>query len=407
MTISSRTALAACLLALTLSTPPIADAGPVGYYRFPDLNADTVVFVAEGDIWKVPLSGGVATRLTTHPGDEFGPRLSPDGRTVAFVAHYEGAREVYTMPVDGGRPTRRTFGIRSAAISGWASDSELLLSTPRHSPVGRWRLARLDVSDDEVAGDLNFVPLWQAADGTWDDDGGTLYFTRLPFQGSHTKRYQGGTAQNIWRFEDGAEEAEPLTADFPGTSKQPMWWQGRLYFASDRDGSMNLWSMAPDGADLQQHTHHADWEVKSPSHQGGRIVYQLGADLRVFDIASGNDRGLEITLDSDLDQTREHWIDEPMDYVTSAHISADGDRVALTARGRVFSVPVKEGRLVDATPADGVRHRDARFLPDGDTLLSLSDASGEVELWTMPANGVGVAEQLTCISYSGGVKWIL
>jgi tricorn protease len=388
-----RPALLALVFALVI--PQLSAGGPAGYYRQPTINGSTVAFVAEGDLWKVHVSGGVATRLTSHPGNESRPKISPDGRTVAFVGTYEGPNEVYTMPIDGGRPTRRTFGISAAGIAGWASNTEILISTPSRSPVREWQLAKLNIAADGATGGLSFIPLWQAADGTWDDDGSTLYFTRLAFQGSHTKRYQGGTAQNLWRFADGAEEAEPLTADYPGTSKEPMWWQGRVYFATDRDGSMNLWSMAPDGSDLEQHTRHADFEVKTPSHEGGRIVYQLGADLRLFDIASGSDRQLDITLDTDLDQTRENWVEKPMDYVTTAHISDDGDRVALTARGRVFSVPVKEGRLIDATPADGVRHRDARFLPDGDTILSLSDASGEVELWTMPARGVGEAKQLT------------
>ena len=101
------------------------------------------------------------------------------------------------------------------------------------------------------------VPLAQAADGVYDETGKTLFFTRLPFQGSHTKRYKGGTAQNLWKYTDGDAEAVPLTADYTGTSKNPMWWQGRVYFLTDRDGTMNLWSMKPDGGDLKQHTKHA------------------------------------------------------------------------------------------------------------------------------------------------------
>ncbi|MHC4717835.1 MAG: S41 family peptidase, partial [Planctomycetota bacterium] len=189
--------------------------------------------------------------------------------------------------------------------------------------------------------------------------------------------------------------ATPLTADYPGTSKRPMWWQGRVYFASDRDGTMNLWSMDPSGGDLRQHTEHAGWDVRSPSLHDGRIVYQLGADLRLYDIATDRDRLLEITLSSDLDHTREHWIDRPMDYLTAAHISPDGDRVALTARGRVFVAPHRQGRLVEATRQEGVRYRRARFMPDGQRLAVLSDESGEVELWTLPANGVGPGAQLT------------
>jgi tricorn protease len=381
------------LLALTLGGVVLAE-GPTGYYRQPALHDDTLLFVAEGDLWKVALAGGVATRLTSHPGDESGPAISPDGRTVAFTAEYEGPEELYTLPISGGLPTRRTYGSGGARASGWITAGEVLYSTQRYSTLPAWQLVRLDVSEDGVAGRLQRVPLAQAADGTYDDDG-TLFFTRMHFQGSHTKRYKGGTAQNLWRFAEGDAEAAPLTADYAGTSKRPMVWEGRVYFASDRDGTMNLWSMNADGGDLRQHTRHEGWDVKSPYLHGGRIVYQLGADLRVYDIAADDDRGILITLDSDLDQTRENWVDEPMDYLTAVNISPNGDRAVLTARGRVFVAPLRRGRFVEATRDEGVRYRNARFMPDGKKLLVMSDESGEVELWTVPANGVGERTRFT------------
>ncbi len=239
------------------------------------------------------------------------------------------------------------------------------------------------------------VPLAQAADGVYAPPGKTLFFTRLPFQGSHTKRYKGGTAQNLWRFTEGDAEARPLTANYAGTSKNPMWWQKRVYFASDRDGTMNLWSMRPDGTDLKQHTRHAGWDVATPALSDGKIAYQLGADLHVYDIAADKDRPIAIRLDSDFDQTREHWIKSPIDYLSSAHLAHDGRKVALTARGRVFVAPVKQGRLAEVTRKEGVRYRDAVFLPDNKSVIALSDESGEVELWRFPANGVGSGTPLT------------
>jgi tricorn protease len=388
-------AAAALVASILLCAGPAIGQGAVGYYRQPALHADGIVFVAEGDLWKVPTAGGVASRLTTHAGEETYPAISPDGVLLAFVARYEGPTEVYTMPLDGGRPTRRTYGIGTARVTGWTPNGAVLFSTRVYSTLPNWQLVTLDISGDDITGIHTRVPLAQAADGWYDDTGGTLFFTRLPFQGSHTKRYQGGTAQNIWRFADGDEEAKPLTADHAGTSKRPMWWQGRVYFASDRDGTMNLWSMDPSGGDLKQHTKHAGWDVKSPFLNDGRVVYQLGADLHLYDIAAERDQELDITLKTDLDQTREHWIAKPLEYVTAAHLSPDGDRVVLTARGRVFVIPHRQGRLVEATRGEGVRYRRARFMPDGERLAVLSDESGEVELWTVPANGIGPSEQLT------------
>ncbi|MCB1126537.1 MAG: PD40 domain-containing protein, partial [Verrucomicrobiae bacterium] len=187
----------------------------------------------------------------------------------------------------------------------------------------------------------------------------------------------------------------PLTADFPGTSRSPLWWNDRVCFVSDRDGVMNLWSMKPDGSDLTQLTHHREFDVKTPALSAGRIVYQCGADLWRFDLATGEDQVLDIRLASDFDQQREKWVQKPLDYLTSAHVSPKGDRVVLTARGQVFVAPVEQGRFVEVPRKPDVRYRDAAFLPDGKSLVALSDESGELEFWKLPANGVGPGEPLT------------
>jgi tricorn protease len=380
---------------LLLAAAPVCAAATPGYYRQPTIHKDTIVFVSEGDLWKVSVRGGVATRLTSHPGEESLPALSPDGKLVAFVARYEGPTDVYVMPLSGGAPRRLTCDDADVDFVGWTPDGKVLVATGAHAGLPNKQLVTLDLSAADGSVRRRVLPLAQAADGTFGPDGKMLVFTRLAFQGSHTRGYKGGTAQNLWKFADGEAEAVPLTASYAGTSKAPLWWKDRIYFVSDRDGTMNLWSMRPDGADLKQHTHHKGWDVASPSLSEGRIVYQLGADLYFYDIAADADRKLNISLDSDFDQTRERWIKKPMEYLTAFHLSPDGARVVLTARGRVFVAPVKEGRFVELNGKQTVRHRDVRFLPDGKRLLSLSDESGEVELWTLPANGVGAGERLT------------
>lgn len=377
-------------LALSLLAPSLAlGQGSVGYYRFPAIHGDTIVFSGEGDLWRVGLQGGVASRLTSHPGNETQPAISPDGATLAFTGSYEGPGEVYTMPLAGGLPTRRTFDGEGSTVVGFTPEGQLLYSTRRHATLPDAQLVRLDLK----TGVRELLPLAQASDGTFDDSG-TLFFTRLAFQGSHTKRYRGGTAQNVWKLAPGGAEALPLTADFLGTSKEPMVWEGRVYFVSDRDGTMNLWSMDGEGRELRQHTHHVGWDVAAPSLDDGRIAYQLGADLRLFDARTGTDKPVPIQLASDFDQMREAWIKKPMDYLTAAALSPKGDRVALTARGQVFVAPVKQGRLVEATRRPRVRYRKATFLDDG-TIVALSDESGEVEIWRLPANGVGAGDRLT------------
>lgn len=398
--------LSAWLVVLSASVTAAFAVGTEGYYRFPAIHGDQLVFTAEGDLWSVGIEGGSARRLTTHPGEEIHAAISPDGTTVAFSAAYEGPMEVYVMPIEGGLPVRLTWegvednrgaGARGALVVGWTPDGRVLYSTGAFSGLPNRQLATLDPATGEQA----LLPLAQAADGTYDPTGHSLFFTRLPFQGSHAKRYQGGTAQSLWRFTAGEAEAIPLAADYPGTSKEPMWWEGRIFFVSDRDGAMNLWSMESSGGDLQQHTHHEAWDVQRPALSNGRIVYQLGADLRLYDVRTAEDRKVAIDLVSDFDQSRERWIDEPMEYLTDSHLSPSGDRVALTARGEVFVAPVGAGRLVHVTRSSGTRFRAAHFLAGGDSLLALSDESGEVEWWELAADGAGERRQVT----SDGQVW--
>lgn len=389
---NTRQSLYVLLLVLLAFVPLEAGNAPnsrPGYYRFPAIHGDTIVFTAEGDLWTVSTKGGAAQRLTSNPGVESHAAISPDGKTVAFSAEYEGPLDVFAMPVDGGLPERRTWD-GGAVVVGWTPDGRVLYRTSRYSTLPNAQLVSIGGQ-----GQREVLPLSQAAEGAFTPDGKTLFFTRLTKQGSSTKRYKGGTAQNIWRYETGSE-AVPLTADYAGTSFNPMFWNGRVYFLTDRDGTMNLFSMDPNGHDLKQLTHHSGFDVESASLSEGRIVYQCGADLWLLDLKTNQDGIIPITLVSDFDQLRDHWVKKPLDYLTAAHISPDGNSAVFTARGEVFTLPAAaSGRIVKVAGTAGIRYREAMYTPDGKSIIALSTETGETEFWRYPANGEGKPEQLT------------
>jgi tricorn protease len=380
--------VATCSASLVAAAPTAAEQTHRGYYRFPAVHGETIIFTSEGDLWSVSLHGGAAQRLTTSPGMERFASISPDGKTIAFEANYEGPNEVYTMPITGGLPERRTWD-GGAQPAGWTPDGRLMVVTSRYSTLPAERLVLLDAQ-----GKREIIPLAEAAEAVYSSDGHSVFFTRWGWQGSSTKRYKGGSTENLWRY-DGQNEAVPLTADYTGTSAHPMFFQGRVYFLSDRDGVMNIWSMDPDGKNLKQESHQHFFDVKSASVADGHIVYASGAELWMLDLAAEHEEIIPITLASDFDQLREHWVKKPLEYLTAAHIAPDGSSAVFTARGEVFTLPAKTGRIVKVAGNSSVRYREARFLPDGKSILALSTDTGEAEFWKYPSNGIGKPEQWT------------
>jgi len=371
--------LFAALLCCSFSALAQPETAKPGFYSTPAIHGDTVVFTSEGDLWTVSTQGGLARRLTSNPGREEMPAISADGKTVAFVAQYEGPAEVYTIAIDGGMPQRRTWD-GDAQPEGWTPDGRLMVRTKRFSTLPEPELVLIDAKDNREV-----VPLYGAAEGAYD--GRTLFFTRWDRQSSSTKRYKGGWAENLWRF-DGSGEAVPLTGDWEGTSHNPMFWNGRVYFLSDRDGVMNVYSMDRNGKGLKEESHQKTFDVQAASVSDGRVVYSSGADLWLLDLKTGHESVIPIQLSSDFDQLREHWVKKPLEYLTSVHIAPDGGGAVFTARGEVFTAPAKPGRIVKVAGESEIRYREARYMPDGKTIEALSTASGETEFWSYPANGV-------------------
>lgn len=381
------------LLLLIIIISSTINAQQKGYYRFPTLYKESVIFTAEGDLWKFNQQNKLCYRLTTNHGVESNAAISPDGKWIAYNAEYEGPTEVYVMPFEGGVPKRITYeglpGRMAPELYGWINDGKLIVSTSYYTTLPGKQLVLINPENPEY----ERIPLAQADQGVFDNNG-NLYFTRLAKQSSFTKRYKGGTAQNLWKF-DGKNEAVPLTADYAGTSKNPMFYNGLLYFLTDRDGTMNLWSMQPNGSSLKQLTFSSGWDLNNAKLSEGKIIYQKMADLFIYDIQTGNESVLDISLISDFDQRRPYWTTDPDKKIQAVDISESGENVVFTSRGRVFTTPVEGGRWIELTRKSGIRYKSGSFIGKKEDVVFLSDESGEMELWKMAKDGFSSPEQLT------------
>ena len=372
-----------------------ASAQVPGYFRHPAIHGDTVVFTAEGDLWSVAASGGAARRLTTHPEEESRAAISPDGTQVAFTASYGGAREAYVMPLAGGAPKRVSFENGAALVLGFTPQGEVLYGTL--APGGTGGAQRVIVAVNPATLARRTLPLAEANDAVLAADGRTLYFVRygLGVTGDNARGYRGGALSQLWRF-DLASNAEAVRIGPADVNlRRPMLVGDRLVVIADPGGRDVLATLDPASGALAPLPTQGQFDVRSASASGSRIVYQSGAALRVFDLASGQDAAVPVHLVSDFAQRQPRWLDAPLKYLEGSDFSADGERVALVARGRVVVAGTGASRRVDVASPDGVRLAAAAFSPDRKYVYAVSDASGEEEIWRFAADGSADAGQLT------------
>lgn len=366
-----------------------------GYYRAPALHDNTLVFTAEGDLWKTQLNSKIASRLTTQAAEETDASISQDGQWIAFSANYEGATEVYVMPMAGGVAKRVSFENSRIRLQGWTATGEILYSTDNaFGPANYWVLKTINPDTLTVTN----LPLADAIEGVIDAKGEYVYFTQFGLQasGDNAKVYRGGAKGEIWRFGLGQDkEAQQLTTQHEGSVRQPMLWQDRVYFISDASGNDNIWSMSLTGGDIKQHSQYTDWQVRDAKLHQGKVVFQQGADIKLFDLASNKDSVVDVELSSDFPHRREHWVNDPMDYATSTSLSPKGDQVVITARSHVAIANKDDRRLIQIASAPDSRVRDALLSKNGKWVYGISDASGEQEIWQFPADGSEGAKQLT------------
>jgi tricorn protease len=393
-------ALSASLLVLLGAT---ASRAQTKLLRFPDLHKDRVVFTHAGDLWTAPASGGAATRLTAHPGLELFAKFSPDGKWIAFTGQYDGDEQVYVIPAEGGVPKQLTFyPARGPLPDRWGYDNQVYGWTPDGKAVlfrsmrDGWAMADTRLYTVAIEGGLpEPLPMPVSGGGDFSPDGNRVVYSPLARDFRTWKRYQGGWAQDLYVFDLKTHEVEPV-AHHPRTERDPMWIGDKIYFASDRSGTLNLYRFDPATRDVTPLTQSTEGDVRWPSKADDeRIVYELGGELYVLDVAdSGQSRKLAITVPSDALAMRPSRASAAR-LVEGFALSPKGERALFVARGDVFTAPIEKGPTRNLTHSSGAHDKGARWSPDGRKVAFLSDRTGEEELYLINQDGSGEPEQLT------------
>ncbi|MCY2961866.1 MAG: S41 family peptidase [Planctomycetota bacterium] len=382
--------------------------------RFPDIHGDRVAFCYAGDLWLAPSGGGTATRLTAHPGLELFPKFSPDGAWIAFTGQYDGDEQVYVVPSQGGVPKQLTFyPARGPLAQRWGYDNQVYgFSRDGRSVLFRSMRDGWDLTDTRLytvplgGGPPTALAMPVSGGGDFSPDGKQAVYSPLTRDFRTWKRYEGGWAQDLYVFDFATASIEPVSPS-KRTERDPMWIDRRVWFVSDRDGTLNLYSYDLDSKKTEQHTREAQYDVRWASRgDAGEIVFELNGELVVYDTKAGTQKKLDIRVPDDGVSSRPSSIPAAKNLEGSS-LSPKGERALFVARGDVFTAPIEKGPTRNLTNSSKAHDRLARWSPDGAHIAYVSDASGEEEIWLRAQDGAGAATQLTSGSTERktGLEW--
>jgi tricorn protease len=385
------------LLLLAAGTLQAAPEGRL--MRYPDINGDKVVFTYGGDLWIVSSGGGMASRLTTHPGYEALAKFSPDGKQIAFTGSYDGNADVFIMPAEGGEPKRLTFDPAQDIVVGWYPTGEKVLfrsnMLSKTNPGPRYnRLFLIDAK----GGFPEVLPLFEGGLTSYSPDGKRIAYNRMETESRTWKRYEGGMQQDIWLYDFEKNTSERLT-DYPGFDGFPMWYKNSIYFISDRDHTMNIYCLDLATKKVRKVTNHDEFDVKWPSLGGDAIVYENGGWLYVLDLKTEKTKKIDVEIPSDL-VLRRPAFKKVGSAIGDFAISRTGKRAVVEARGDIFTIPAEKGEWRNITNTQGIRERAPAWSPDGKWIAYCSDKTGEYEIYLRDPEGKNEEVQITK-SYKG------
>lgn len=392
--------LSTASLALALLAQSGADA-EMRLMRWPSIHGENVVFTYAGDLWVAKTDGGHARRLTSHPGLESNSRISPDGKWIAFTASYEGNPDAYVIPIEGGEPKRLTWEPNNDNVIGWTKDGKVMVaSTAGNFLANQQRLWLLNPS----GGPAEATKVHEIAQGSFLPDGKTLVYNRFSSYNFNWRRYRGGSQGRISIFDLEANKYSEL----PSAREQsyfPMTVGNSVIYISDRNqGTLNFYRYDFGTKRETQLTRFADADIKWPSTDGKKIVYERDGYLWTYNIADGKIDRLSPQVKSDFVAARPYF-KRLGSEISSITLSPSGNRIAVEARGELFSVPAKTGETRNFTNTSGARERFPTWSPDGKTIAYISDATGAFEVYTQPQMG-GPATKLTDAKISiNGLEW--
>jgi tricorn protease len=357
----------------------------------------------------------MARKLTNDAGYEMFSHFSPDGETIAFTAQYDGNTEVYIMPAQGGVPKRvtttATLGRDDISdrmgpnniVMGWTPDGKSIIYRSRKQSFNDFigQLFTVPAS----GGMSQELPLPAGGFCSYSADGKQMAYNQVFREFRTWKYYKGSMADEIWIHDFASKTTRNITNN-KAQDIFPMWFGDEIYFCSDRDRTMNLFCYNLKTNQTTKVTDYTEYDIKFPSAGDNRIIYENGGFIYIFDIKTQTSTKVSVQIADDFNSSRNEFKDATK-FLGSVNPSPDGNRIVVTGRGDIFSVPVKEGITRNLTSSCNAHDREGLWSPDGKWIAYLSDVSGEYEIYITKQDGSEPAIQLTtgADTYKFTIRW--
>jgi tricorn protease len=350
----------------------------------PTLSRTHIAFVYAGDLWTVPRDGGAAQRLTSGAGIETNPIYSPDGTAIAFTGEYDGNTDVYTVPAAGGVPKRLTWHPAPDAVLAWTPDGKrILFASNRDSYAPVQQLYTMDVNGTFP----ERLPLPWGWEATYSPDGARLAYVPMRRAFNVWKRYRGGDTTPIWLATLADSTVEKIPRD-NSNDYNPLWIGTKVYFLSDRDGAVTLYSYDTRTRQVKQEVRNDGLDFKSIGAGPDAIVVEQFGGIALFDLKTSQLKQVPIQIAGDLPEVRARMVNVST-RLSGAHLSPNATRALFEARGEIITVPAEKGDPRNITNSPKVMERTPAWSPDGRSIAYFSDESGEYALHIAPQSGVG------------------
>ncbi|MGD8781142.1 MAG: PDZ domain-containing protein [Ignavibacteria bacterium] len=356
--------------------------------RQPTISSTHIAFVYGGDIWVSDFNSNEVRRITSTPAVESCPILSPDGSLITFTSNRSGVNEVYTVPVEGGTPTRLTWYPANSRAIAWTPDGKRILytTTRETTPRAFYRLWTVPVE----GGPSTLLTYQWGCDGSFDPTGKQIVIDPTSRWDKEWRNYRGGQNNSliILNLDDLSETLIPNNERY--TDIQPVWLDKSIYFISDRDHISNIWKYTPETDELQQLTSFTGADVKWLSGNENKLAFEREGYLHLFDLKTGEIQQLEITVRGDFPWAETKWEDVSK-KIESVSLSSTGKRVLAEARGEIFTIPVEHGDTRNITRSCDAADRMPLWSPKGTDIAWFSDA-GQKEYKLFIASQDGLSE---------------